>query len=81
MAMDKGTREKINARIAELEAERETAMTAYKDKDQQVRDTTQDLSGSIRKLREERGALALEAGSAQQKIDELKKLLADAGGK
>ena len=68
-------KEIIEARIAELEAQKERAIQGYNDKDAEISQATQDMSQTIRALREERGRLAIEASNCQQKIDELKALL------
>lgn len=68
------TKEKVSARIAELESRRDMAVQAYKDKDSEITDLTRQLTDRVRVLREERGNLALQASGCQQKIDELKAL-------
>jgi hypothetical protein len=78
--MEATMQQKMQARVTELETARARALQAYRDKDLEVNEATRQLSERVRKLREERGSFALEAGACQQKIDELKKLLADAGG-
>jgi hypothetical protein len=76
---DSGIRSRMQIRLGELEASRDRALQAYRDKDLEVNEATRELSERVRKLREERGTLALEAGSCQQKIDELRGLLNDTG--
>ena len=78
--MSQTMKQKIEARIAELEAQKERALTSYNDKDAEISQATQEMSDHIRTLRKERGRLALEASACQQKIDELKNLLAAEGG-
>ena len=65
---------KISARIDELESQRDMAVQAYKDKDAEITDLTNQLSEQGEALREQRGNFALEASGCQQKIDELKAL-------
>ncbi len=76
---DSGIRSRMQTRLGELEASRDRALQAYRDKDLEVNEATRGLSEKVRKLREERGTLALEAGACQQKIDELRGLLNDTG--
>ena len=76
---DNGIRIRMQARLGDLEASRDRALQAYRDKDLEVNEATRELSERVRKLREERGALALEAGGCQQKIDEIRGLLNDTG--
>ena len=71
---------KIEARIAELEIEMKQAMQGYNDKDQEITQMNQELSDRIRGLRNERGNLAIQAAKCQQTVDELKALLAREGG-
>lgn len=78
--MGRSMQQKMTARLAELEAARERALQAYRDKDLEVNEATRELSEKVRALRGERGALALEAGACQQKIDEIRGLLSTAGG-
>jgi ABC-type transporter Mla subunit MlaD len=73
-------KDKIKARIAELDAEMKQAMQLYNDKDQEITQLNQDLSERIRGLRSERGNLAIQAAKCQQTISELKGLLDREGG-
>jgi len=73
------SRETILARIAVLTEQKQRAVTAYQDKEAEITAATQEMSNRIRALREQRGALALEASACQQKIDEIKTLLNDTG--
>ena len=71
---------KIEARIAELETEMKQAMQGYNDKDQEITQMNQELSDRLRGLRNEQGNLAIQAAKCQQTINELKALLAREGG-
>ena len=73
------SRETILARIAVLTGQKQRAVTAYQDKEAEITAATQEMSNRIRALRQERGALALEASACQQKIDEINGLLNDTG--
>lgn len=78
--MAKSMKNKIEARVAELEAEMKQTMQGYNDKDQEIAQLNQELSDRIRSLRNERGNLAIQAAKCQQTINELKVLLAQEGG-
>ncbi|HUU29387.1 MAG TPA: hypothetical protein VM123_16410 [archaeon] len=73
-------KEKIEARITELEKQKERALEGYNDKEAEISAATQQMSEMIRKLKSERSMFALEAAKCQQSINDLKALLAEENG-